>query len=74
LSARYVCTYTERVSYEWDIDNAEANFRKHGVRFSSEDVGLFEDPNALTIIDDESDPKEQRVAKPHEREKYEAEL
>ena len=38
---------------------AEANFKKHGVRFS-EVVPLFEDDFAITIEDGESDPEEQR--------------
>jgi uncharacterized protein len=47
------------VSFEWDLQKAEANYRKHGVRFS-ESVPVFEDEYALTITDDESDPTEQR--------------
>lgn len=47
------------MSFEWDIPKAEANFRKHGVRFS-EAVPLFEDDFAITIEDRESDPEEQR--------------
>ena len=47
------------MSFEWDIPKAEANFKKHGVRFS-EAVALFDDDFAITIEDDESDPEEQR--------------
>ena len=47
------------MSFEWDIPKAEANFKKHGVRFS-EVVPLFEDDFAITIEDGESDPEEQR--------------
>ena len=47
------------MSLEWDIPKAEANFKKHGVRFS-EVVPLFEDDFAITIEDRESDPEEQR--------------
>ena len=47
------------MSFEWDLQKAEANYRKHGVRFS-ESVPVFEDEYALTITDDESDPTEQR--------------
>jgi hypothetical protein len=37
------------VGFEWDEENkAGINFRRHGVRF------------AITIVDDESDPSEQR--------------
>jgi hypothetical protein len=44
---------------DWDVRKAEANFRKHGVRFS-ESLAVFEDDYAITITDDESDPDEQR--------------
>ncbi len=47
------------MSYEWDTRKAETNFSKHGVRFS-ETLPVFEDANALTITDDESDPGEVR--------------
>lgn len=43
----------------WDVWKAEANFRKHGVRFP-ESEPVLEDDYALTITDDESDPDEQR--------------
>jgi hypothetical protein len=44
---------------EWDVRKAEANFKKHGVRFS-EALPVFEDDYAITITDNESDPLEQR--------------
>lgn len=47
------------MSFEWDPSKAEANFRKHGVRFS-ETQPVFVDDFAMTIVDDESDPHEQR--------------
>lgn len=47
------------MSFEWDPNKADANFRKHGVRFS-ETERVFEDEFALTISDDESDPGEER--------------
>jgi uncharacterized DUF497 family protein len=47
------------VSFEWDVENAKANLKKHGVRFA-ETVSVFEDDYAITITDDESDPHEQR--------------
>jgi uncharacterized protein len=47
------------MGFEWDERKAEANYKKHGVRFS-ESLLLFEDDYALTIRDDESDPDEQR--------------
>jgi uncharacterized DUF497 family protein len=48
------------VGFEWDADSkAGINFRKHGVRMP-EAIPVFEDPFAITIADDESDPIEQR--------------
>jgi uncharacterized DUF497 family protein len=47
------------MGFEWDPRKAEANFRKHGVRFS-ESLPVFEDEYALTVVDDQSDPEEQR--------------
>jgi uncharacterized DUF497 family protein len=45
--------------FEWDPGKAEANFRKHGVRFS-ESEPVFADDFAITITDDESDSHKQR--------------
>jgi uncharacterized DUF497 family protein len=47
------------VSFEWDPAKAEENFRKHGVRFAEAEP-VFADDLAITIIDDASDPHEQR--------------
>ena len=47
------------MSFEWDPGKAEANFRKHGVRFAEAEP-VFLDDLAITIADDESDPDEQR--------------
>jgi len=47
------------MGFEWDVRKAEANYEKHGVRFS-ESLPVFEDDYAITIVDDESDPSEQR--------------
>jgi hypothetical protein len=47
------------MEFEWDVRKAEANYKKHGVRFS-ESLQVFEDDYAITITDDESDPDEQR--------------
>jgi hypothetical protein len=44
---------------DWDLRKAEANYKKHGVRFSEAEP-VFEDDYAITITDDESDPDEQR--------------
>lgn len=54
------CAYTGNVGFEWDHDRkAGVNFRKHGVRMP-EAIPVFDDPFAITIPDDESDPGEQR--------------
>jgi uncharacterized DUF497 family protein len=45
--------------FEWDLVKAEDNFRKHGVRFAEAEP-VFSDVLAVTIIDDESDPNEER--------------
>jgi len=47
------------MAFEWDERKAEANFKKHGVRFP-EIEPLFEDDFAITIPDEESDPSEPR--------------
>lgn len=58
-----VCTsyaYNEDVGFVWDEQSkAGINFRRHGVRMP-EAIPVFDDPYALTITDDESDPSEQR--------------
>jgi uncharacterized DUF497 family protein len=43
------------MSFEWDPRKAEANFRKHGVRFAEAEA-VFVGDLAITITDDESDP------------------
>jgi hypothetical protein len=47
-------------AYEWDAPKAEANERKHGVLFSTEAISVFDDSQAITILDEDSDPSEQR--------------
>jgi hypothetical protein len=47
------------MGFAWDPEKARANFAKHGIRFS-ESLPIFEDDLAITIPDDESDPREQR--------------
>ena len=47
------------MSCEWDPVKDEANFRKHGVRLAEAEQ-VFEDDLAITNVDDESDPHEQR--------------
>ena len=48
------------MGFEWDAESkAGTNFRKHGVRIP-EAIPVFDDPDAITITDDMSDPSEQR--------------
>ena len=48
------------MEFERDEESkAGLNFRKHGVRMP-EAVPVFDDPYAITLTDDESDPDEQR--------------
>ena len=48
------------MGFEWDKDSkAGVNFRKHGVRMP-EAIPVFDDPYAITIADEVSDPGEQR--------------
>ena len=48
------------MGFEWDeASKAGINYRKHGVRIP-EAIPVFDDPRAITITDDESDPDEQR--------------
>ena len=47
------------MGFEWDPRKAEANWKKHGVRFA-EAVAVFEDDNAITVTDEDSDPHEVR--------------
>jgi uncharacterized protein len=45
--------------FEWDVGKAEANYKKHGVRFAEAEP-VFEDDDAITIPDEDSDPHEVR--------------
>lgn len=47
------------MAFEWDVEKAESNFEKHGARFS-EALPVFDDDQAFTIPDDDSDPGEPR--------------
>jgi hypothetical protein len=48
------------LGFEWDEESkAGINFRRQGVRMP-EAIPVFDDPYAITIPDDESDPNEQR--------------
>ena len=43
----------------WDPGKAKSNVAKHGVRFADAAL-VFDDPAAVSMVDDESDPIEQR--------------
>jgi uncharacterized DUF497 family protein len=47
------------VPFEWDTGKANANFLKHGVRFS-ESEPVLDDDRAISIEDDVSDLEEHR--------------
>lgn len=52
--------YNGVVGFEWDEGSkAGINFRKHGV-YMPEAIPVFDDPYAITIMDEESDSGEQR--------------
>ncbi|MBV8896735.1 MAG: BrnT family toxin [Acidobacteriaceae bacterium] len=53
------CLYNGVVGFEWNPTKAEANYRKHGVRFG-EAQHVLSDDHALTTVDNESDPDEER--------------
>lgn len=48
-----------RYDFEWDIDKAVGNFEKHKVTFERA-TGIFRDPNALSIPDEEHSDAEER--------------
>jgi uncharacterized DUF497 family protein len=47
------------MEFTWEARKAEANDKKHGVRFP-ECLVVFEDDFSITVTDDESDPGEAR--------------
>lgn len=47
------------MAFEWDAGKAEGNYRKHGVRFAEAEP-VFDDDDAITIRDEDSDPHEVR--------------
>jgi uncharacterized DUF497 family protein len=49
------------VAIIWDHAKAKSNVEKHGIRFPDAVLAL-DDPRGITIVDDESDPAEQRFA------------
>jgi uncharacterized DUF497 family protein len=51
LTRTYICAYTF-IMFEWDPNKNRLNQRKHGVAFA-DTFAVFEDPNALTMEDNE---------------------
>jgi uncharacterized protein len=49
------------ISFDWSKEKAENNYAKHSVRFEDA-IKVFDDPNALFIIDDRFDYNEERFA------------
>jgi uncharacterized DUF497 family protein len=47
------------VTVVWDPGKLESKIGKHGVGFAEATL-VLEDPAAITVVDDESDPLEQR--------------
>jgi uncharacterized protein len=47
------------VAIVWDPEKVRTNIEKHGIGFA-EAVLALDDPQAITVVDDESDPHEQR--------------
>ena len=45
------CAYTWQVSFQWDEEERKLNLRKRRVEFADA-VAAFEDPAAITILDD----------------------
>jgi uncharacterized protein len=58
-----ILLYTGVAAIVWDSEKSASNIIKHGVRFA-EALPVLEDPLAITITDDESDPVEQRFVTP----------
>ncbi|GLH75810.1 membrane protein [Bradyrhizobium sp. SSBR45G] len=48
-----------RFEFDWDPAKADSNWRKHGVAFAQA-MGIFNDPLALSRLDDESGAAEER--------------
>jgi hypothetical protein len=48
-----------QLEFDWDPIKAESNRRKHGVAFEAA-MGVFSDPLALSLLDNESGEAEER--------------
>jgi uncharacterized DUF497 family protein len=60
LRLTYTCTYNQVVGFEWDPVKAASNVRKHERVHFEEAKAIFDDPFAITIPDDDSEPGERR--------------
>jgi uncharacterized protein len=49
------------IGIDWSKEKAEQNYAKHSVRFEDA-IKVFDDPNALFIIDERFDYNEERFA------------
>ena len=58
VDVRLIYAYNAYVTASWDPRKAQANIRKHGVRFADAEAVLL-DPNAITC-DDPTDDGERR--------------
>lgn len=47
------------MSFEWDEEKDEANFRKHGVRFTEAST-IFKDPHGIELLDLYNSEEEER--------------
>lgn len=47
------------MSFEWDDEKDEANFRKHGVRFTEASM-IFKDPHGIELLDLYNSEEEER--------------
>ena len=55
-----LCIYSGTLTFEWDEDKRRANLRKHDVEFADA-VTAFEDENAKTVRDEDSEGEERFV-------------
>jgi len=59
LDSPYIQVYALQMQIVWDRTKARQNVVKHGVRFADA-VLVLDDPYAITVADNESDPTEAR--------------
>ncbi|MFZ0960267.1 MAG: BrnT family toxin [Terriglobia bacterium] len=59
LDMAYIQVYALHMAIVWDRTKARKNVAKHGVRFADA-VLVLDDPYAITLADNESEPAEAR--------------